>query len=150
VIHDTLYEGGVRSEFTDDWLAQDDVGNVWYLGENTTEVGPPVSHAGSWEAGVKGAKPGIVMEAHPKVGDTYQQEFAKGVAQDMAQVLSLNESLCVPYRCFKNLLETKEFSPLEPGVVEHKYYAAGVGEIKAITVSGGQEESHLVNIQTGD
>lgn len=150
VIHDTLFTNGVRSEFTDDWFAQDDAGNVWYFGEATTEVGPPVSHEGSWEAGKKGAHPGIVMEAHPKVGDTYQQEFAPGVAQDMATVLSLNQSITVPFGHFTHVLETKDFSPLEPGVVEHKFFAPGIGEIKAVMVQGGSEEQHLVSIQTSN
>jgi hypothetical protein len=149
VVHDTLYVNGVKSEFTDDWFAQDDAGNMWYLGEATTEVGPPVSHEGSWEAGKKGAQPGIVMEAHPNMGDTYQHEYAPGVAQDTATVLSLNQSICVPYGCFRHELETKESSPLEPGVVKHKYYASGIGEIKSIMVQGGSEEQHLVSIQTG-
>ncbi len=148
VIHDTAYVNGVRSEFTDDWFAQDDEGNVWYFGEATTEVGPPVSHEGSWQAGKKGARPGIIMEAHPKVGDAYQQEFATGVAEDQAEVLKLTASICVPYGCFKHELKTKEFSPLEPGVVENKYYAPGIGEIKSVMVQGGSEEQHLVSIET--
>jgi hypothetical protein len=95
VIHDTLYVKGKVSEFTDDWFAQDDQGNVWYFGEFTTDVSQNNSHEGSWEAGLNGAKAGIIMEAQPKVGDTYNQELAKGVAEDKATVLSLDESICV-------------------------------------------------------
>lgn len=149
VIHDTVWEAGKVVESTDDWFAQDDEGNLWYFGEFSTDIknGKVKGHKGSWEGGVNGAEPGIIMEAHPKVGDTYQQESAPGVAEDRATVLSLAESLCVPYGCFSNVLETEEFSPLEPSVVEHKYYAPNVGQIKEVVVKGGSEESHLVSIR---
>jgi hypothetical protein len=87
------------------------------------------------------------MEAHPRVGDRYRQEFSKGVAEDMARVLSLDESQCVAYGCFDDLLLTKEWSRLDRGVVEHKYYAEGVGFILEVTVKGGNERSGLVRIK---
>lgn len=149
VVRDRAFRRGVLVEDTFDWYAQDRAGNVWYFGEDTKELdknGNVISTEGSWEAGKNGAKPGIIMEANPKVGDTYQQEFAPGVAEDMAKVLKLNASACVPYRCFDNLLLTREWTPLEPGVVDHKYYAPGVGEIKEETAKGGLETLVLVNI----
>lgn len=148
VVHDTVWTNGKITEDTFDWFAQDDAGNVWYFGEDSSQIknGKVVGHEGSWEAGVNGASAGIVMEAKPKVGDTYQQENAPGVAQDTATVLSLNESVCVAYGCFSNVLLTREFSPLEPGVEENKYYAPGVGEIKSLITQGGSEESELVNV----
>jgi hypothetical protein len=137
-------------EDTFDWYAQDLAGNVWYFGEDTKELDPDtgavISTEGTWEAGVDGARPGIVMEAHPKVADSYQQEFAKGVAEDRAKVLALDKSLTVPYGHFDNLLLTQESSPLEPDVVEQKYYAAGIGFIMSVIVKGGNETSQLVNI----
>ena len=153
VVHDVGYTDGVLSEDTLDWYAQDSDGNVWYFGEDTKELDPDgniISTEGSWEAGVNGAQQGIIMEANPHVGDKYQQEFAAGVAQDMAQVLNLNRSACVSYGCFDDLLLTKEFSPLEKGVTEHKYYAAGVGNILTDVVKGGDEHSELVSISTGN
>ena len=146
VVHDDGYMKGKHEETTNDWFAQDDNGNVWYMGEFTTDLSNKGSHEGSWEAGVKGAKAGIVMEAEPKVGDTYNQEFAKGVAEDKGTVLSLNETVSVPYGTFSNVLKTKDFSPLEPDIVENKYYVQNVGEIKAIKVKGGSEEETLVQI----
>ena len=149
VVHDVAYTNGVLSEDTFDWYAQDTEGNVWYFGEDTKELdanGNVISTEGSWEAGVNGALPGIIMEANPHVGDKYQQEFAAGVAEDKAQVLSVNESACVAYGCFDDLLETKEWSALEKGVTEHKFYAAGVGNILADVVKGGDEHSELVSI----
>ena len=152
VVHDQVFEKGVLAEDTFDWYAQDKAGNVCYFGENTKELdknGNVISTEGSFEAGVHGAHPGLIMEATPKVGDTYQQEFAKGVAEDMAKVLKLNASTCVPYGCFDNLQLTKEWTPLEPGVVDHKYYAQNVGLIREQTVKGGKERSVLVDITTG-
>jgi hypothetical protein len=138
------------AEETFDWYAQDKDGNVWYLGEAATEYekGVVVGTEGSWEAGVDGAEPGIIMQAKPKIGDSYRQEYYKGVAEDMAEVLSINESATVPYGSFQNCLKTKDFSALEPSVVENKYYAPGVGMVLGIMVKGGSERLELVEIKT--
>jgi hypothetical protein len=146
VVRDNAYVNGKLEEFTDDWFAQDDDGNVWYMGEFTTEV-ETGSNEGSWEAGVHGGKPGIFMEANPKVGDNYQQEFAKGIAEDRAEIVSLTDSVCVPYGCFKNVLETRETTPIEPDVEEHKFFAPGVGDIKEMLTSGGSEILELTKIK---
>jgi hypothetical protein len=146
VVHDNAYVNGELEESTDDWFAQDDKGVVWYFGEFTTDL-TTGSHEGSWQAGVKGAKPGIIMLAQPKVGDTYQQERAKGVAEDAATVLSLKEKVCVPYGCFSNVLKTKDFTPLDPDVLEHKFYAQGIGHIKTVQVKGGSGVEQLVQIK---
>ena len=87
------------------------------------------------------------MLAESKVGITYDREFAKGVAEDKATVLSLNESVSVPYGSFSNVIKTKEFSALEPDVVENKYYAANVGDIKEKTLKGSKEGIALVEIK---
>lgn len=150
VVHDQVFEKGVLVEDTFDWYAQDVDGNVWYFGEDTKELdkhGNVISTEGSWEAGVDGAEAGIIMEANPQVGDRYYQEFLRGVAEDQAKVLQLDASICVQYGCFDNVLVTKEWSRLEPGVVDNKYYAQGVGSIYEVTVKGGDEVSELVHIQ---
>jgi hypothetical protein len=123
------FEDGDLVEETADWYAQDGDGNVWYFGEDTKEYrdGAVVSTAGSWQAGVDGAQPGIIMQGAPAVGEPYRQEYRAGVAEDMGEVLSLVESVDVPYGSFERVLETKDWTPLEPGDVEHKYYAPGVG-----------------------
>jgi len=148
VVRDNAYQNGELAEFTDDWFAQDDDGNVWYMGEFTTDVTENNSHEGSWAAGVHGGKPGIFMEANPKVGDSYQQEFARGIAEDRAEIVSITDSVCVPYGCFTNVLETKETTPIEPTVEEHKFFAPGVGDIKEQLFSGGSEILELTNIDT--
>ena len=150
VVHHLSYEDGVLIEDTFDWFAQDVEGNVWYFGEDTKELdenGNVISTEGSWEAGVNGAEPGIIMLADPKKGDKYQQEFATDVAEDMAQVIGFEDSFCVRYGCFENVLVTKEWSPLEKGVVEYKYYAQGVGFIFGTMVKGGDEQTELVRVR---
>jgi len=150
VVHHISYEDGVLIEDTFDWFAQDKDGNVWYFGEDTKELdedGNVISTEGSWEAGVNGAEPGIIMLANPKKGNKYQQESAPDVAEDMAQVIGFEDSLCVSYGCFDNVLVTKEWSPLEKGVVENKYYAEGVGFIFGDMVKGGDEQSELVRVR---
>ena len=145
-VRDRVYVSGTLSEDTLDWYAQDDQGNVWYLGEFSTEF-PDGSHAGSWAAGVDRAQPGYIMEAAPQVGDTYCQENAPGVAQDAAQVLSLTASRSVPYGSYTgNVLQTKDYSLIEPHS-EHKFYAPGVGMLEAIALNGGSEDIQLSTIQ---
>jgi hypothetical protein len=147
VVKDRVFAKGKLGEKTFDWYAQDKKGNVWYFGENSKEYkNGKVSTGGSWEAGKAGAKPGIIMQAHPKVGQTYRQEYSKGAAEDMAKVLKLNGSDKVPYGSFDQVLVTKEWTPLEPGVAEHKYYAAGVGDVKEVAVKGPSETLELVGV----
>jgi hypothetical protein len=150
VVRDREFVDGELEEETFDWYAQDREGNVWYFGEDSREYedGEVVSSAGSWEAGVNGAQPGILIEGNPQVGDTYRQEYLAGEAEDMAEVISLNESVSVDYGSFENCLKTKEWTPLEPGIEENKYYAAGTGLVLEMTVKGGSERLELVDIVT--
>lgn len=131
VVHDIARLDGEIIEDTLDWYAQDCFGNVWYFGEysETYENGVLTGTEGSWEAGVDGAKPGIVMKAHPKVGDTYRQEYYAGIAEDMADVISLNRSVSVAYGDYDNCLKTRDYTPLDPKVNEYKFYAPGVGQV---------------------
>jgi hypothetical protein len=149
-VEDRVWLEGDLTEETFDWYAQDKDGNVWYFGEDSKEYenGEVVSTAGSWEAGVDGAKPGIVMEAEPKVGDSYRQEYYRGEAEDMADVLSLNESITVLYGSFSSCLKTKDYTGLEPGVAENKYFAPAVGNILTVMIEGGSERSELLSITT--
>jgi hypothetical protein len=148
VVDDRVWAHGKLTEKTFDYYAQDKKGNVWYFGEDSKAYeNGKVSTAGSWEAGKNGAKPGIIMQAHPKVGQSYRQEYYKGSAEDMAKVIDINGSAKVPYGSFDRVLVSKEWSPLEPGVVEHKYYAAGVGDVKEVTVKGPSETLGLVKVE---
>ena len=151
VIRDKVFLDGGLIEDTFDWYAQDKKGNVWYFGENTKEYqnGKVESTQGSWEAGVDGAKPGIYMQADPKAGETYRQEYYEGKAEDMAKVLSLDESATVPYGSFDHLLMTRDWNPLEPGVIEQKYYAPGIGNVLEVGVKGTSERVELIDIKQG-
>jgi hypothetical protein len=95
---------------------------------------------GAWTAGVDGAKPGLAMEANPAVGDVYRQEFSPGVAENIGEVVRLNESVTVPYGSFNHCLKTKDTSPLEPESLEYKYYCAGIGLVLTVDVNTGVRE----------
>ena len=129
VVWDRVWSNGSLIEDTRDWYAQDREGNVWYFGEYSEELalGKVVSTEGSWEAGVDGAEPGIVMEADPRVGDSYRQEYYAGKAEDMGEVLALGESVTVQYGAFKGCIKTRDWTPLEPDAGEYKYYCPSVG-----------------------
>jgi len=150
IFHVKEFEDGDLVEETFDWYAQDFDGNVWYFGEDSKEIenGEVVSSAGSWEAGIDGALPGIIMMADPIEGFWYRQEYYEGEAEDVGQVLSLSESVTVPYGSYTNCLQTAEWTPLEKGIVEHKFYAAGVGLLRAIAVEGESGYEDLVDITT--
>ena len=152
VLRDRVWIDRKVVEYTFDWHAQDKEGNVWYFGENSREIenGEVVSTEGSWEAGVDGAEPGILIKADPKVGETYRQEYYPGEAMDMGKVLSLDESATVPYGSFDHLLMTKDWNPLEPAAgVAHKYYAPGIGKIQEVYVEGPAEKVELIDVEKG-
>jgi hypothetical protein len=152
VVRDVVTEGGEPVEVTDDWYAQDSEGNVWYLGEATTEYenGKPVSSSGSFEAGKDGAEAGIIMPAQPEVGLSYRQEYYAGEAEDKASIFSLDQEVEVPFGHFTGVLMTRDVNPLEdPQAVEYKFFARGVGPLLAITVSGGDDREDLVSYTPG-
>ena len=134
-------------ENTWDWYAQDKQGNVWYLGEDTAELnaaGEVTTTAGSWQSGVDGAAPGIFMPADPTIGAGGYQEYYEGEALDRYKVVSLSASITVPYGSFTDCLMTRETTELEPGIVDHKYYVKGIGQVAEQMVKGGRETSLLV------
>ena len=127
-------------------------GNVWYFGEDTAELndqGKVTSTEGTWQAGRDGAKPGIYMPSAPKVGDSGRQEYYKGHAEDHFEVLSLRAMVKVPFVSSKRALLTKEWTPLEPNVIDHKYYVRGIGTVREQAVKGGQERMELISMQHG-
>ena len=151
VIRDTVIEDGDIIEDTFDWYAQDVAGNIWYLGEDTKEYenGVVVTTEGSWEAGVDGAQAGIVLPGEPAAGMTYRQEYYAGEAEDRARILSLDEHVDVPYGSFDGALQTEDSTPLDPDVLEHKYYVTGVGPVLAVDVGAGAGREELVTFEEG-
>ena len=151
VVSDVATEDGEPVEVTDDYYAQDRDGNVWYLGEDTAEYerGKVVSREGSFEAGVDGAEAGVIMPARPRAGLRYRQEYYKGHAEDRARIVSRREQAGVPYGHFRNVLMIREDNPLEPTVLEFKFYARGIGPLLAVSVSGGSDREEPLRFRRG-
>jgi hypothetical protein len=152
VVHDVVLRQGKRREITSDWYAQDRAGNVWYFGENTRELnrhGQVTSREGSFRAGRDGARPGVLFPGTPRVGQTARQEYYKGHAEDQFEILDLDARVSTPYVSTRHAVRTKETSPLEPGVVDNKYYARGVGDVSEVTVKGPKERLRLVSFHRG-
>lgn len=147
LVTDQVFVDGELLEDTRDYYAQDLEGNVWYFGETTVEMleGDFLNIDGSWRAGVDGAQPGVIMPADPEVGDAYRQEFLLDEAEDAAEILSLDEEVETPLGTFSNCRQTAEFTPIEPDVLEHKFYAPGVGFVLQINVENG-ERVELVEV----
>jgi hypothetical protein len=149
-VADRLYLAGLLEERTTDWYAQDRRGNVWYFGEATAELdraGHVTSTEGSWLAGRNGAKAGIYMTARPTVGQSRLQEYYKGHAEDHFAVVSLRARISVPYTTSNRALLTKEWTPLERGVIDHKLYIRGIGNVEEETIKGGDEHLRLVSVK---
>jgi hypothetical protein len=149
VVRDVVTSNNALVEKTIDWYAQDTSGNVWYFGEDTAEYvnGAVTSTAGTWTAGVDGAFPGIVMEASPKVGDSYRQEYRPGVAEDFARIIQIDASTTVPAGSYTNTVVTQDTDLLDATKLEHKWYAPGVGYIGGNgTVNGHMEDIKLISI----
>jgi hypothetical protein len=152
VVTDLLYLKGKLEERTTDWYAQDASGNVWYYGERTAELYPDgrvKNTSGSWQAGVRGARAGIYMPAQPRVGESGRQEYFKGQAEDHFRVKSLAARVRTPASSTPHAVLTEEWTPLEPGVLDHKYYVRGIGTVLEQTVKGGVERNTLVSVQHG-
>lgn len=157
VVRDVVEEDGEPVEITDDWYAQDLEGNVWYFGEiaqnfelfegDDPEEAELVDIDGSWKTGRDGAKPGVLFQAFPQVGVTYREEVKLGEAEDVAEVLSVSGTESSPAAsCDGTCLVTRNFTPIEPGANETKYYAPGVGLILELDGDGNRVE--LVEVTT--
>lgn len=151
VVHEVVTGARGRVlEDTHDWFAQDEAGNVWYLGEQTVEYdGTRRDTSGSWETGVDGAGAGIAMLAKPRGGDGYRMEHLAGEAEDAAEVVHTDAKVAGPAGSWRDVVETEETNPLEPDVVEHKYYVRGIGLVRAETVRGGDEIVELIGFTPG-
>jgi hypothetical protein len=161
VVRDVVTVDGKLKEATDDWLAVERGGNVWYCGEEVKDYeffegdrpqAPQlVSRDGSFKAGVSGDKPGILFLGAPRVGKVYREEFSIGNAEDVSKVLSTTYSYganpaldrFVPpalaqMLCARDCIVLLAFTPMDPGVVEHKYYARGIGLFLNVKPASGE------------
>jgi len=142
VVRDTVTSNGALVEKTTDWYAQAANGDVWYFGEDTKEYenGTVSSTKGSWEAGVDGAQPGIIMKGNPQVGESYRQEYRPGEAEDMAKVVRVEPSIQVPGGTYRDILVTEDTDPLNPDRIDEKRFAPGVGLVYTKRVRTGHQE----------
>jgi hypothetical protein len=146
VLTDIATHGSTVLERTTDWYAQDRAGNVWYFGDRTAAYSNGhVDRSGSWLAGVHGARPGIVMTAHPAVGDAHRQEYQKGVAEDQYWLVDLRQHVKVPFGTFSHAALTLEWSRLEPFVIDRKNYVRGIGVVREMAAEGPPETANLVS-----
>jgi hypothetical protein len=151
-VRDDLYLSGRLEEQTTDWYAQERDGTVWYFGEDTRELdrrGRTKSTSGTWQAGKDGAKPGVFMPAHPRVGQSFRQEYLKGQAEDHFAVVTLGATVKVPAASSTSALRTREWTPLEPDVIDAKWYVRGIGTVLERTLKGGDERNTLVSFKRG-
>ena len=149
VVHDRVIANGHVEEDTLDWYAQDKDGTIWYFGEDTKELdknGNVVTTEGSWEAGVDNANAGIFIPGKPKVGQAFKQEDARKVAEDCFRIVDLNAAVRTPFVSTSEALKTEEFSLLEPGLLDNKYYVRGIGLVREHTVQGGGDFLELVSV----
>jgi hypothetical protein len=148
VVADWTWLDGKLAERTTDWYTQDRRGTVWYYGERTAELdrrGRVVTREGSWQAGRRGARPGVFMPARPRAGQAFAQEHFRGHAEDHFRVISRHSSVSVPFGAFHGrVLLTHEWTPLEPGVLDGKWYVKGVGEVRESALKGPEETAELV------
>ena len=148
-VQDTVWLDGVLKEDTLDWYAQDKDGNVWYFGEDTKEYdanGQVSSTKGTWEGGVDGALPGIIMPAQPQLNVEYRQEYYAGEAEDYGKVIKTNQAVSVIFGDFTNCLVTQDWTPLEMNVLENKTYCKGVGLVKSEAARGANGSLELVSV----
>jgi hypothetical protein len=136
VVHDVVLKHGKPREITNDWYAQDRHGNV-------------TSREGSFKAGRDGARVGVLFPGHPRVGQHARQEFFKGHAEDHFKVLDLDARVRTPFVSSRHAVETKEWTPLEPHVVDHKFYVRGVGDVREVAVKGPTERLRLISFHHG-
>ena len=161
VVHDQVFDGdtcttdpSALTEDTLDYYAQDNAGNVWYMGEDTFDcqgAGNCTPGEGGWIAGVNGAQPGIIMLAHPQSGDSYKQEYLAGVAQDQGLVTSVGVTAKMTrsdaYQLsYSNCIVTKEWSVLEHGAIEFKTYCPSLGVVQTVEHHGKITYSELTSI----
>ncbi len=129
IYNDRVFVEGELVEETNDYLAQDKGGNVWYFGEavDNYENGKFLDHKGGWIAGEDGALPGIWIKGKQVVGDSYRMEYYKDKAEDMAKVMEIGVTVKVAAGTFENCTKVYEWTPLEPDAKEYKYYCPDVG-----------------------
>jgi hypothetical protein len=135
-VEDKETADGNLAEITLDYFAQDDAGNVYYLGEDVDQYqdGKVSGHSGGWLLGNETQKPGLLLPAHPKVGDKFRSEDVPKITSEVDEVVSVSETVAMPTGTFQNCLKIEEHD--SDGATEYKYYAPGIGCIKEVDSDG--------------
>jgi hypothetical protein len=152
IVRDTVTQDGELIEDTFDWYAQAADGTIWYLGESTAEFenGEISTTAGSFEAGVDGALPGVIMPGEPVDGMRYRQEYYEGEAEDKAAIITVGEEMVqVPAGLFDEIVMTRDLVPTEPKVQELKFFARDVGPVLSMPTDGDGGRASLVSYEPG-
>ena len=148
VLYDLDFDAGELAEAELAFHAQDDNGNVWNMGEYPEEYeeGKLTGAPDTWITGLAGARAGVIMRAEPRVGtSSYLQGWAPAIDfSDTARVYRTGQKTCVPLDCYENVLVTDEWNPDEPNAHQHKYYAPGVGNIRADFAGTEESEKEIL------
>jgi hypothetical protein len=150
VVEDREFEGGRLKEVALDYIAQDDAGTVYYLGEDVDQYnkdGKVASHPGAWLYGTETSKLGVLMPAHPAVGNKFKSEDVPKITWELDEVLSLSETVTVPAGTYSNCLKIRE--KLSDGATEYKYYASGVGCVMEVEAEGAVTLRSHQTLQAG-
>ena len=139
VFEDCEWLNGKLEEVATDYFAQDDDGNIYYLGEDVDEYtdGKVTGHDGAWLLGKDTKTPGLLMPAHPQVGDQFKSEDVSKEISESDKVISLSETVTVPAGIYQNCLKIAEHPAGEE--VEYKYYAPGVGVVREVPAGGDEQ-----------
>ena len=138
VMEDREFKNGELAEVTLDYFAQDDEGNVYYLGEDVDEYenGKVVNHEGAWLLGKDTQNPGVMIPAHPKVGDKFKSEDVNKEIHEDDEIVSVSETVSVPAGTYENCVKVKE--TLADGTSEFKFHAPGVGWVREVPAGGDE------------
>lgn len=150
IVHDQVRKNGKLIEDTFDWYAQDRNGTVWYFGEDSREMDGDrvLNRHGSWEAGVNGARPGIIMWGNPAahIGEPYRQEFAAGTAEDYGKVVAVDVKVTVPYGNFTGCVKTEDWNALKRFSQEGKFYCPDVGLVRETIWKTNATKAALISV----
>jgi hypothetical protein len=150
VLYDLDYNAGELAEAEIAFHAQDDHGNIWNMGEYPEEYenGKFSGAPDTWITGLAGARAGVIMRAAPRTGtSSYLQGWAPAIDfNDTAKVLKTGQKTCVPAKCYQNVLVTDEWNPDEPGAHQQKFYAPGVGNVRAEFAGSEEKEKEVLEL----
>ncbi len=130
------------------WYAQDLAGNVWWFGQHVARASPRLDELAtrSWRAGRAGARAGLLVAAHPRVGDGYANGYRPGVVERRSTVVSLDSTVAVPRRTYRGTLMTRDLSGIAVHRLVQSFFASGVGLVAQQTLESVPSDLSLVRM----